>query len=561
MTAAQLFARLGARNPISVWSWVVTAPFAVTFMSGLQYVVAGQPDWAWLAISCLVHLGVGVLLALGWGVLALTPQRWRAGLAVVVFAVVGIARPFLFFVAAELLGVRIDTVNIPGRVAINVVVCITVFTLVALSVGLIREHRGVFQRLGAVQRVARADGDAVRRRTEELRDSRKAMVLDSIEAEVRKAATPGIDATAASALLRSLANDVVRPLSHELFEAEEGVENGSAATPATSSRGREWFGSVLGGMVPAPALFTALLFAMLVAPYAIGNYGFAVAGVQAVVGFLLAWGGNAIVTWWAARASGAAMRVGVLVGGYAVVGGLLVAESSAMLGMLGLNQEFVWFQACLYPVIALAGALVASLTDRLRADQRELEVSMRASVEATARMRVAYDRERIRLAHLLHSTVQAELIAQALALRTDATGDASEVVREALERIRTQLAESTSRPDPRARLERVVETWRSAMALDAHIDDAVWASLADDARSEAVIDTISEGLANAVRHGDGSPVSLAISPEGDGVRVVVTSGGKVAAARPGIGLRDLARAADVLLTERAGGVELAVSIP
>jgi hypothetical protein len=42
---------------------------------------------------------------------------------------------------------------------------------------------------------------------------------------------------------------------------------------------------------------------------------------------------------------------------------------------------------------------------------------------------------------------------------------------------------------------------------------------------------------------------------------VVTSGGTVASARPGIGLRDLARAADVLLTERAGAVELAVSIP
>jgi signal transduction histidine kinase len=99
------------------------------------------------------------------------------------------------------------------------------------------------------------------------------------------------------------------------------------------------------------------------------------------------------------------------------------------------------------------------------------------------------------------------------------------------------------------------------MSVEARIDDAVWDSLADDARSEAVIDTISEGLANTVRHGDGSPVTLTISPEGAGVRVVVTSGGTVASARPGIGLRDLARAADVLLTERAGAVELAVSIP
>jgi signal transduction histidine kinase len=561
MNASGFLARLGTRNAVSGWSWAVTAPFSVTFMSGLQYVAAGQPQWAWLAVSCVVHLGVGVLLLLAWGVLAVTPQRWRALVTIAVFAAIGFARPFLFLAVSALLGVRVLTVNFPGRVAINVVVCITVFSLVALSVGVIRDHRGVFHRLRTVQRAAQADGEAVRRRTQDMRDSRTADVLESIEAEVRKASHPGLDAAAASALLRSIANDVVRPLSHELFDAEESAQGDSAPASSISPRGREWFGSVLDGMGAAPALFTALLFALLVAPYAIGNYGIPVAGAQAVLGFLIAWGGNAIVGVLAGRASSRATRVGAIVGGYVIVGGVLVAQSTALLAALGLSEEFVWFQACLYPLIAVAGAFVASLTARLRADQRELEASLRASVDATARMRAAYDRERIRLAHVLHSTVQAELIAQALALRGEAAGDASAAVREAVDRIRSQLAETASGPDSRARLERVVETWRSAMSVDARIDDAVWDSLADDARSEAVIDTISEGLANTVRHGDGSPVTLTISPEGAGVRVVVTSGGTVASARPGIGLRDLARAADVLLTERAGAVELAVSIP
>ncbi|MFF1876686.1 hypothetical protein [Leifsonia sp. NPDC058230] len=561
MNASGLFARLGEGNAVSGWSWAVTAPFSVTFMSGLQYVLPGQPAWAWLAVSCVVHLGVGVLLLLAWGVLQVTPQRWRAVVAVALFAVIGFLRPFVFLEVGALLGVHVEAATFPARVAINIVVCVTVFSLVALSVGLIRDHRGVFQRLRAVQRAAQADGDAVRRRTQDLRDSSTAVVLEAIEAEVAKASHPGIDAAAASALLRSIANDVVRPLSHELFDAEQGTPGEVAPAAGVPSRGREWFGSVLDGMRAAPALFTALLFTLLVAPYAIGNYGIAVAGVQAVLGFLLAWGGNAVVGVLAGRASSRAVRVGAIVVGYVVVGGVLVAESSALLQLLGLSREFVWFQACLYPLIAVAGAFVSSLMGRLRADQRELEASMRASVDEAARMRAAYDSERIRLAHLLHSTVQAELIAQALALRSDGSGDASAAVREAVDRIRSQLADTTSGPDPRARLERVVDTWRSAMAVEARIDDAVWDSLADDARSEAVIDTISEGLANAVRHGDGSPVTLTISPEGVGVRVVVTSGGKVASAGPGIGLRDLARAADVLLTERAGAVELAVSIP
>jgi signal transduction histidine kinase len=561
MNASRFFARLGEGNAISGWSWAVTAPFSVTFMSGLQYVAAGQPEWAWLGVACVVHLVVGILLLLAWGVLAVTPQRWRAVTAIAVFAAIGVARPFAFVAAGALLGVQVVSVNFPGRIAINLVVCVTVFSLVALSVGLIRDHRGVFQRLRTVQRAAQADGDAVRLRTQEMRDSRTAVVLESIEVEVRKASHPGLDAAAASALLRSIANDVVRPLSHELFDAEESPQGESVPAASISSRGREWFVSVLDGVRTAPALFTALLFAMLVTPYAIGNYGLGVAGVQAVLGFLLAWGGNAAVGLLAGSATSTAAKVIAIVCGYVIVGGVLVAQSTALLAVIGLDDGFVWFQACLYPLIALAGAFVASLTARLRADQRELEASMRASVDAAARMRVAYDRERIRLAHLLHSTVQAELIAQALSLRGEAAGDASAAVREAVDRIRSQLAETASAPDSRARLERVVETWRSAMSVEVRIDDGVWESLADDGRSEAVIDTISEGLANAVRHGDGSPVTLRISPEGVGVRVVVTSGGTVASARPGIGLRDLARAADVLLTERGGAVELAVSIP
>jgi anti-sigma regulatory factor (Ser/Thr protein kinase) len=77
-----------------------------------------------------------------------------------------------------------------------------------------------------------------------------------------------------------------------------------------------------------------------------------------------------------------------------------------------------------------------------------------------------------------------------------------------------------------------------------------------------VIDAISEGLANAVRHGDGTPVTLDVhASDEDGVAVVVTSGGSLASADPGIGLRQLADHGTVDLREAAGRVRLAVAIP
>jgi signal transduction histidine kinase len=99
------------------------------------------------------------------------------------------------------------------------------------------------------------------------------------------------------------------------------------------------------------------------------------------------------------------------------------------------------------------------------------------------------------------------------------------------------------------------------------VAEGAWERLGDPARAEAVADTISEGLANAVRHGNGAPVRLELRA-GDprGVRVVIVSGGTLGAreygaGHPGIGLRQLSERGTVALRERAGRVELAVAIP
>ncbi|ERK69760.1 hypothetical protein N136_03915, partial [Leifsonia aquatica ATCC 14665] len=89
-----------------------------------------------------------------------------------------------------------------------------------------------------------------------------------------------------------------------------------------------------------------------------------------------------------------------------------------------------------------------------------------------------------------------------------------------------------------------------------------WDRLREPARCEAVVDAISEGLANAVRHGDGGPVTLDVrSASPAGVAVVVSSGGTLSTASPGIGLRQLAEQGTVELRELDGRVELAVVVP
>ena len=163
-------------------------------------------------------------------------------------------------------------------------------------------------------------------------------------------------------------------------------------------------------------------------------------------------------------------------------------------------------------MIALAVAFVASLTIRVRQDQAELEEALQSNVGAAARIRSDYERERASLARLLHAGVQSELIAGALAADGDAGGGGRTATARARRRGRrpcsrraAQRARRTRTPQTRSRA--LVESWSSAIDLRGRIDDGVWERLGDPARASAVVDAVSEGLANAVRHGDGSPVT------------------------------------------------------
>jgi hypothetical protein len=558
----RLLARATGPSAVTEWTWLVTAPFALTVMSGLQYVELSEPTDAIWKVAALGHVGVGILLLIAHFLIAPFRGAFRAAAVVIVFAGIGLARPFLFLASAALLGYGVQVGDLGSRIAINVVVCIAGFSLIAISVDLVREHFGVLRRLRAVQRAAQADGENGRRRIEALRETAVDAVLARIDDAVRPAIRPGLPAREASKLLRSVANDIVRPVSHDLFDPTDDPGSSPDSAELPRPRMRDWLAAAVTGLQPAPAALTAVLFVALVVPYALGTYGLAVTAIHSVVGGALLYAGNRVVSALALRASGAAATIVIIVG-YTLTGAVVAFESTVLLAGLGLSTERLWFQAVLYPVIACAVALVGSLSTRLGEDARELEESLQTSVAAAARVRAAYDHERTGLASLLHSGVQADLIATALALNAGDDTDAERTVREAVERIRTELeGEHLDGPTPREQLARLVDSWTSAMPLGAAIDDRVWGRLDDAVRCQVVVDAVSEGLANAVRHGDGSPVGLEIRPSiRDGVTVIVTSGGRLLRSRPGIGLRDLSRHSEVILRERLGGVELAVSVP
>ncbi|MEN0084937.1 MAG: hypothetical protein AAGC66_09230 [Leifsonia sp.] len=554
-------ARIYGPSAVTWWSWLITLPFALTVMSGQQYVTGGPA--AVLAVAGLQHAILGVVLLVGVAVLRVVRGRRRAVAVLIIYVVVGAVRPLLFLEAGGLLGIPVEPGDLVGRVAINIVSLVVVLALIAVGVDLVREHRGVYRRLRAAQRASERDAARAGERLQALRSTAVDGVVAALEEAAHEAAAHPMQAPEAARLLRAVAQDVVRPASHRVF-ADGAPEPAQEPEPLGP---REWSASVIGGMRAAPPIATALTFSLLVVPYGITLSGLG-SLVAVAAGLFVLIAANAA----AARLPlprRAAARLTALALVYVAAGVLLSVVDTLVLRLLGIEPESVWFQAGMYPVIAVGVAFVASLTVRLRLDQAELEHAVQVSVSTAARIRADYERERGALARLLHAGVQSELIAGALALTAAPSADpaqTAERIAEVVDRARTALRGAEGEPEPAEQVQALLDSWSSAIGLDVRVGKGAWDRLADPLRATAVADTISEGLANAVRHGNGAPVLLELRPgEPEGVRVVIVSGGSLGGRaigdRSGIGLRQLSERGTVALRERSGRVELAVAIP
>ncbi|MGO4301932.1 sensor histidine kinase [Leifsonia sp. RAF41] len=550
-------ARVWSGSAITWWTWLVTLPSALTVMSGLQYVTGGPA--AVLAVAALQHAILGGLLLVGAAVLRVVRGRGRPFAVFTIYAVVGAARPLLFLEAGGLLGIRVMAGDLIGRMAINLVVVVVMFSLIAIGVDLVCEHRGMFRRLRAAQHASERDVECAADRLRRLRSTAVDEVVSALEDAATTATAHRLEPVEAARVLRTLAEDVVRPASHRIYDDDSA---GGPPEARGLSRG-EWAASVIGGMRAAPPITAAVLFTALVLPFALVQIG-AVSLLPVVTGLLvlLVAGAGVAAIPLPQRAVPRALLLLVL---YSVVGVVLAVTTGLALTLVGENPSSAWFEALTYPLITLGVAFVTSLTIRVRQDQAELERALQSRVGAAARIRSEYDRERASLARLLHAGVQSELIAGALALTsTRAVGPETPGVRlaEVVGRARDALRGGQEEPHAADEVRALVESWSSAIDLRARIEDGVWDRLGDPARTSAVVDAVSEGLANAVRHGDGSPVSVELRPRGDdGVEVVIESGGTLDTARPGIGLRQLSERGTVALREVAGRVELVVDIP
>jgi signal transduction histidine kinase len=98
-----------------------------------------------------------------------------------------------------------------------------------------------------------------------------------------------------------------------------------------------------------------------------------------------------------------------------------------------------------------------------------------------------------------------------------------------------------SGPDARSALEGLLTSWSAVLDITVRIDDEAWATIAlDPSKGALLVDLISEGLTNAVRHASAKTLTLEVSADGTGLNVrVITPGLPKVTGSAGLGLQTL----------------------
>ncbi|MHA7269757.1 sensor histidine kinase [Arthrobacter sp. HLT1-20] len=582
--------RIKARLPVfagphvlSLWSWLLSLPIALTVMNGF----AQSPSWEGgargAAVIALVHLALGVLgMVLRWAVRLPARPGGRAAGALVAFAVLGASRPFLILWASPPLGVPQLNEGLLVRVLINVVTSVVVLSAIALLVDSVRQHRAIASRLRTAQATIEMQRGFDEERLVAIRRNYANQLEKSINAALAAHPVETLDRHEASRLLRSISDDVVRPMSHTIFHDETPWSAGPApAAPAIEdTRLRE----LLGLLRPAPPVLPVLLFGTLAMVYLYTIYGPVFTLLQLGGGAALLMAGNMAAIALARRARGPLPRILAMVGCYTAGAAASTTLTCLLQQSFGYPLYFYWSSVFFYPLTACVVALLRAAGRRRALGEARLAHSLSEQLRLSDRVQQKLLHLRRQIAHFLHSNVQGELVSAALLLGGDdrdgrtltESVQLAAVVTGTLARLQQEMLAEPERDAgaAAARIGALLDTWGHVVVLSQDIDPSIW-TLCEAApeRADALIDVLSEGFTNAIRHGRARDIALRIwagpvvwgedgwAPES--IHVTVSSPGRLR--RPlkyGLGVAGLQRlATTVSLEEHDARVVLAVVLP
>jgi signal transduction histidine kinase len=531
---------IGGASAISRWSAVFTAAFII-------------PSAVWTATYSSLDMGTAFLVefvaaaaALPFLWLAhatwLSPhrigQRHRTLIALLTFFAVGLVRLFVMFGTRAAFDIEQPWSPLQALLT-GGVYSVVVLSTVAVVVDAVRSHADLMTDMRqAEQTLARArqlDADEA----EALQRAYAEEVLREVRSGIERLAERH-DRVAMAEDLRTMSEELVRAGSHSLRDGD--VVSRAVAAP----RSRVRLADIVRDVRPAAPVLGPIGFEALVFTAVLRDLGSTIAIVNAVVATLAFIGCNLILQrvsrrHWPRRwrfLTLAAINLGI-----GLLGGVLVV--SILVAVLGEQVQALWVGSVTYAVFMLFFSLVSSLRREQRHMERALAASLADQAEELGRVRQLVADQRVRLAHLMHGGLQAELTASALTLSREwgalEPHQAPEaVVAQLLAEIDRQQKAMDATPTA-LDLEDLFDTWRLAMDLEVDCSPEVSPLLAVDAEMRGrVIDVLSEALTNVVRHGDVRRAGVTITAESEQtILLMVRNPGRLTQRSLGLGSEEM----------------------
>lgn len=533
---------------LSVWSAAVAFPVSVTVL-GLYPLTTGETFAEFVSLAVVWAVLVLVLLPVARAAARARSATGRAVPALVAVVLCSAIRPPLNDVVLALI-TGADTVAAPWawRAVTNVVAWLVILSAVAmLRHTLVATHAST-QRLAAVL-------EALRGVEQRSRDA--AVAAESLLAQCRRALAAELPAlTSVDAVVR-FSTGPVRVWNRRITGAAH-TSSGTAAPAAPSTPAAR---PPLALRLPPIGLVTAL-YTLMSLPYALRALSPAVTAAAFALTVTMGLAADIVPRRLPRRVSAVRRMQAWLA--LAVAQGLLLSVFAVLVVTVPAFETGI--PLFVVPAVAVGASLCTGLVRGERAQERRLVSATRRHRYALVTRASGAQRALLDASRLLHRDLQGACIAFAAryplatpeelsALRTDAA--------RMLAGLRADPA--ASEPAPVASLRGVLESWSRAIEVESVVPPEVHEALEQSpATAQDAVEIVTEGLINAVKHGEGlrATVHAALLRTGGGpmLGLAVRSDGAPAA---GTVLRPDSRVAMLggILSVREGRTELSAVLP
>jgi hypothetical protein len=512
MQIRSLLNQIGGRNAITKWSWVLTIPLAMIVSSTYQGLPTFKEVMTWQSIVLAVHVVLGLLMFVGYKFLLPNIYRKpRPLLALSFFALLGTIRGLLLQFAQEQVGISAGI--FAERMAVNVIGAVVFLSAIAIVVDDFRTDESIVKRLEQAKQTldgVRKQELSILKSTEiDLLSGVRQKIEESLQQETKYANVPKTDLS-----------NFVRDLSHELYSKKSNLHLSQFQNQNVNHKLsiREAFVSI---KAPQP-LVVAVLVELTLLPPVLARFGIVIALANALFGGMLLFLGASILRKLPIKNFSPLFQFIWILLILPTIG--FVATLITGVAISSLRQTFPAGLIGTSLGITAAGIAV-SLQSSIQAGRTRRQLSMSEAVTNAARALENLNREidnrNLSVSKFLHGTIQSELIAAFI--REE---DPSKAVEKLSNYI--QGYENTGKTDAEVTFQEVIKAWSGVLECSVDIDSKAWDLLRDDLRrSELLIDVVSEGLTNAVRHSSNREVAIAISLHGGVIKVRITSKGEV----------------------------------